>query len=101
DPYSAVRWLRAHERFAFVQVFIFAAFGSGFRLGDAIAAGSDDVFDASHPSGHGVRDVSDRIVARIARSEVLARLAMLDPLTSVHNRRFVRDRLPAEVARAA
>ena len=66
------------------------------RVGEGIAAGADDVVAESRSAS----DVVDCIVARIARSRVLEQLALRDPLTELHNRRFMNDRLPAEVARA-
>src|SRR5439155_24943533 len=99
-PYALLRWLRNQERLAFVQVFIFATGAEALRSGDAIAAGADDFFDALHES-RATDEVAERIVARIGRSQVLSELALLDPLTELHNRRFMNDRLPAEIARAA
>ena len=97
DPYAVVKWLRAQERLAFVPVVLFAAAGEELRVGEGMAAGADEVIADSR----GVDDVFDSIVARIARARTLELLALRDPLTELHNRRFMNDRLPAEVARAA
>jgi diguanylate cyclase (GGDEF)-like protein len=96
DPYAALRWVRARERLAFVPILLFADPGEP-RVGEGMAAGADDVFIDSRSAA----DVLDCIVARIARARALETLALRDPLTELHNRRFMNDRLPAEVARAA
>jgi two-component system cell cycle response regulator len=99
DPYAIVRALRSDERLAFVPVFFFASRKEEGDIGRGIAAGADDVFehirDAERATGF-----ADRVVARIARFRALSQLALLDPLTGLHNRRFMNDRLPAEIARA-
>ncbi|HEX9604918.1 MAG TPA: diguanylate cyclase [Myxococcales bacterium] len=97
DPYAALKWVRARERLAFVPILLFAAPGEELRVGEGMAAGADDVIADSRS----VAEVLDCIVARIARARTLEMLALRDPLTEVHNRRFMNDRLPAEVARAA
>jgi diguanylate cyclase (GGDEF)-like protein len=86
-----VRWVREQDRLAFVPMFVTPA---GITVAAAIYAGADDVIDVV------ADDAADRIAARIARGDALARLALLDPLTQLHNRRFLDDRLQAEVARA-
>jgi diguanylate cyclase (GGDEF)-like protein len=101
DPYSVVRVLRSQERLAFVQVFMFAINRKAFRMREAIAAGVDDIFDVLDASHAEMEETADRIVGRIARSQSLAQLALLDPLTQLYNRRFMNERLPAEVAHAA
>jgi diguanylate cyclase (GGDEF)-like protein len=45
-------------------------------------------------------EIVDCILARISRARTQAELALIDPLTGVNNRRFMNDRLPAEIARA-
>jgi two-component system, cell cycle response regulator len=97
DPFAVVRALRESERSAFVQLFVFATRADGFRMVEGIAAGADDVF--VDPRDH--EEAAERIMARIARSGALAQLALLDPLTNLYNRRFLNDRVPAEVGRAA
>ncbi len=97
DPYAALKWVRARERLAFMPILLFAAPGEELRVGEGMAAGADDVIADSRS----VADVLDCIVARIARARTLEMLALRDPLTELHNRRFMNDRLPAEVARAA
>jgi diguanylate cyclase (GGDEF)-like protein len=97
EPWATLSQLRSRERLAFVPVFVFAGPGEQLRAGEAIAAGADDVVAADR----GDADVLECIVARIARARVLEQLALRDPLTGLHNRRFVSERLPAEVARAA
>ncbi len=92
DPLALVRWVRKQERLAFVQVFASSACTS---VTTAICAGADDVFEVADD------DSADRIAARIHRAQSLAQLALLDPLTHLHNRRFMNDRLEAEVSRAA
>jgi diguanylate cyclase (GGDEF)-like protein len=96
DPYQLVRWIRLQERLAFVQVFIIASPGDELRMADGIAAGADDILEATRLGS----ELVDCIVARIARSRSIAGLALLDPLTGLYNRRFMDDRLRAEVARA-
>lgn len=91
DAYPLVRWVREQERLAFVQVFVSPASAS---VAMAIRAGADDVFDTLDV------DAAERMAARIYRAHVLAQLALLDPLTQLHNRRFMNHRLQAEVARA-
>jgi diguanylate cyclase (GGDEF)-like protein len=99
DRYAMVRRLRTQDRLAFVPVFFFARPGERGAVGRGIAAGADDVFepvrDPEWPS-----EVAERIIARIARSRSLSQLALLDPLTALHNRRFMNERLSAEIARA-
>jgi len=97
DPYAALKWVRARERLAFVPILLFAAAGEQLRVGEGMAAGADDVIAGSRS----VSDVLASIVARIGRARALELLALRDPLTELHNRRFMNDRLPAEVARAA
>jgi diguanylate cyclase (GGDEF)-like protein len=97
DPYAALKSVRSQESLAFVPILLFAAAGEELRVGEGMAAGADDVIDGSRS----VSDVLDCIVARIARARTLELLALRDPLTGLHNRRFMNDRLPAEVARAA
>jgi two-component system, cell cycle response regulator len=99
DPYAIVRALRSDERLAFVPVFFFATRKEQGDIGRGIAAGADDVFEHVHDLER-ARGFADRVVARIARSRTLSQLALLDPLTRLHNRRFMNDRLPAEIARA-
>ena len=94
DPYAAVKWVRARERLAFVPIVLFA--DEDLRVGEAMAAGADDVIAGSRSAS----EVLECIVARIARARALELLALRDPLTELHNRRFMNDRLPAEVARA-
>ncbi len=91
DALGIVPYLRQQDRFAFVQVFVSPAPSS---VAATIRDGADDVFDTIDD------DAADRMVARIHRASGLARLALLDPLTQLHNRRFMNDRLHAEVARA-
>jgi diguanylate cyclase (GGDEF)-like protein len=100
DPYGVVRSLRSQERLAFVQVFMFAINRRSFRMREAIAAGVDDIFDLLDVSHSEMEETADRIAGRIARSQSLAQLALLDPLTQLYNRRFMNERLPAEVAHA-
>ena len=99
DPYAIVRALRSDERLAFVPVFFFASRDEEGDIGRGIAAGADDVFEHVHDLER-ARGFADRVVARIARSRTLSQLALLDPLTGLHNRRFMNERLPAEIARA-
>jgi two-component system, cell cycle response regulator len=99
DPYAIVRALRSDERLAFVPVFFFASRDEEGDIGRGIAAGADDVFEHVHALER-ARGFADRVVARIARSRTLSQLALLDPLTGLHNRRFMNERLPAEIARA-
>jgi diguanylate cyclase (GGDEF)-like protein len=99
DPYAFVRRLRTEDRLAFVPIFVFDDHADRDRVGPAVSAGADDAFGsirgADRPS-----EVVERVFARVARSRSLAQLALLDPLTGLHNRRFMNDRLPAEIARA-
>src|SRR5260370_40052341 len=97
DPYAALKWVRARERLAFVPILLFAAPGEELRVAQRMTAGADDVVADSR----GAADVLDCIVARIARARTLEMLSLRDPLTELHNRRFMNDRLPAAVARAA
>jgi two-component system cell cycle response regulator len=99
DPYAIVRRLREEDRLAFVPIFVFDETGDGDRIGRAVAAGADDAFGPIHDTD-GAYDLVERVVARVARARSLAQLALLDPLTGLHNRRFMNDRLPAEIARA-
>lgn len=92
EQLDLLRWVRAQERFAFVQVFLSPAVVPVAR---ALEHGADDVFDTADP------DAVLRIGARIQRARSLAQLALLDPLTQLHNRLFMTDRLEAEIARAA
>jgi diguanylate cyclase (GGDEF)-like protein len=92
DARPLVQWIREQERLAFVQIFVSPLPSSA--VARAIREGIDDVFDAIGD------DAADRMVARIHRANTLAELALLDPLTQLHNRRFMNDRLQAEVARA-
>lgn len=91
EAFSLVQWVRAQQRLAFVQIFLSPA---TISHGAAVNLGADDVF----------ADIDDDAVtcmlARIRRADALAELALLDPLTQLHNRRFMNDRLQAEVSRA-
>jgi diguanylate cyclase (GGDEF)-like protein len=66
-------------------------------MGRAITAGADDCLDVSRIEPD---EIVSCILARISRARGQAELALLDPLTGVNNRRFMNDRLPAEIARA-
>jgi diguanylate cyclase (GGDEF)-like protein len=94
-----IRALRSHERLAFVQIVVLRR-DIDTAIGAAIDAGADDVFDADDDSPSGIEEQGTRILARIGRAERLSALAMLDPLTGLQNRRFMNERLPAEIARA-
>lgn len=91
EALSLVQWVRAQQRLAFVQIFISPATMS---RGAAIDLGADDVLASIDD------DAVTCMLARIRRADALAQLALLDPLTQLHNRRFMNDRLQAEVARA-
>ncbi|HUJ29534.1 MAG TPA: GGDEF domain-containing protein [Myxococcales bacterium] len=97
DPFAAVKWVRSRERLAFAPVVLFAPADGQLSVGEGMAAGADEVVAHSRSAS----EVVECIVARIARARTLELLAMRDPLTELHNRRFMNDRLPAEVARAA
>jgi diguanylate cyclase (GGDEF)-like protein len=102
DPYAVVRRLRSEDRLAFVQIFVFdgrGEHGDGERIGPAVTAGADDAFGPIQAAERAT-GIVERVVPRIARSRSLAVLALRDPLTGLHNRRFMNDRLPAEIARA-
>ncbi len=92
DVVSFVRWTRSQERLAFVQIFVSAA---RFSITAATCIGADDTFNGVDV------DVANRIISRTVRAHALAELALVDPLTKLHNRRFMNERLQAEVARAA
>jgi diguanylate cyclase (GGDEF)-like protein len=96
DPFGAVRHLRAQERLAFVQICVFAARDSRLYGSEALAAGADDFFEGGRERDDG----AERLFARIARARSLAQLALLDPLTELYNRRFLDQRVAAEIARA-
>jgi two-component system cell cycle response regulator len=98
DPYFLVRRIRSQERLAFVQVVVLTSNPVGLTMGAAIGAGADDCLDVSRIDA---AEIVDCVLARIARARNQAELALLDPLTGLHNRRFLNDRLPAEIARAA
>lgn len=97
DPFAVVRRIRTLDRAAFVPIFVFAAGSDGLRVSEGIAAGADDVFDASRDQG----GAAEQMVARIARARVLGQLALIDPLTELYNRRVMDDRVTAEISRAA
>src|SRR5260370_12510212 len=96
DPYAALKWVRGRESLAFVPILLFAAPGEELRVGEGMAAGADDVIADSRS----VTDVLDCLVARVARARTLEILALRDPLTELHNHRFLNDRLPSAVARS-
>jgi diguanylate cyclase (GGDEF)-like protein len=83
--------VREQDRLAFVPMFVTQA---GLAFADILGAGGDDAIDVV------AEDAADHISARIERATSLAHLALFDPLTHLHNRRFLNDRLRAEVARA-
>ena len=91
EAFSLVQWVRAQQRLAFVQLFVSPATVSH---GTAVDLGADDVFARID------EDAVTCMLARIRRADALAQLALLDPLTQLHNRRFMNDRLQAEVSRA-
>lgn len=95
--FDLVHWIRTHDRLAFVQTFVLTSDPSGPTMGQAIRAGADDCLDTSRVEP---LEIVDCILARIARARTQATLALLDPLTGLHNRRFMNDRLHAEIARA-
>jgi two-component system cell cycle response regulator len=97
DPYHLVRRIRAREHLAFVQVVVLTINPEGLTMGQAITAGADDCMDVSRIEAG---EIVDCLLARISRARAQAELALLDPLTGLHNRRFMNDRLPAEIARA-
>ena len=97
DPYAMVRWLRGQGRLSFVPLFFCPSAGDGNQSGQAIVEGADDVLTVTTTA---VGDIARQVVARVVRAQALADLAMLDPLTQLHNRRFMSDRFPAEIARA-
>jgi two-component system cell cycle response regulator len=98
DPYVLVRRIRRQERLAFVQIVVLTSNPAGLTMGAAIGAGADDCLDVTRIDA---AEIVDCVLARIARARIQAELALLDPLTGLHNRRFLNDRLPAEIARAA
>jgi diguanylate cyclase (GGDEF)-like protein len=87
-----VRWLRSSERMAFVSIFVSPA---GPSMAEALRAGADDVFVTLD------EEAARCMAARAERAHALSQVALLDPLTLLHNRRFMNDRLEAELARAA
>ena len=93
EAFSLVQWVRSQQRLAFVQIFMSAA--TTISRGAAVDLGADDVFATID------EDAVTCMLARIRRADALAQLALLDPLTQLHNRRFMNDRLHAEVSRAA
>jgi two-component system cell cycle response regulator len=97
DPYHLVRRIRTREHLAFVQVVVLTSNPEGLTMGQAIMAGADDCMDVSRIEAG---EIVDCILSRISRARAQAELALLDPLTGLHNRRFMNDRLPAEIARA-
>lgn len=96
-----LHWIRNQRRLGFVQVFVFVSDDKPFSARDAVVAGADDILVCPNESSDELEEAVDRIAARVARSQSLAELSLLDPLTELHNRRFMTDRLPAEIARAA
>ncbi len=97
EAYGLVRRVRAREHLAFMQVVVLTNHPEGSTMGAAITAGADDCLDITRIEPD---EIVDCIVARISRARVQAELALFDPLTGVNNRRFMNDRLPAEIARA-
>ncbi len=97
-PHELVRHIRTQERLAFVQVIVLPSSPADLTMGAAITAGADDYLDVSRIEAS---EAVDCILARISRARAQAELALLDPLTGLHNRRFMNDRLPAEIARTA
>jgi two-component system cell cycle response regulator len=97
EPYDMVHRIRARENLAFVQVVVLTNSSEGSTMGRAITAGADDCLDVSRIEPD---EIVSCILARISRARGQAELALLDPLTGVNNRRFMNDRLPAEIARA-
>jgi PleD family two-component response regulator len=97
DPYVVVRFLRCQERLAFVQIIVFPVRGESLKLSQALRAGADDILDCPLER---LDEAIDCIAARIDRSQTLAQLAALDPLTGLRNRRLMNDQMTAEIARA-
>lgn len=94
--YDLVRRIRRRDRLAFVQIVVLVSNPADLAMGEAITSGADDCMDVSRIEDG---EIVDCILARIARARSQAELALLDPLTGLHNRRFMNDRLPAEIAR--
>ncbi len=92
-----VRWIRGESRLALLPVIVLAAEGAGREVLEAFAAGADDVL----VDGRGEWEAVDRVAARIARSRALEQVVFVDALTGLFNRRYLSDRFPAEIARAA
>jgi diguanylate cyclase (GGDEF)-like protein len=97
EPYHLIRRIRAHEHLAFVQIVVLTSHPDSLTMGRAITAGADDCMDTSRIESD---EIAACILARISRARSQAELAFVDPLTGVNNRRFMNDRLAAEIARA-
>ena len=97
DPFGFVRWVRGQNRLAFVPVVLFASAVQGMSPAAALHAGADDVLSDALDAA----EMASGVAARIARARSLEHLALRDPLTGLLNLRFMNDRLPAEVGRAA
>lgn len=93
DPFGVLRWIRGQRTYAHVLVFAFVR-ESSLAVGDGIAAGADDVLDASAA----IDDVLDRVAARIARARTNEERAYFDCVTQVRNRRYVVERIPGELS---
>ncbi|HEY8072456.1 MAG TPA: diguanylate cyclase [Labilithrix sp.] len=94
DPFRAVRWMREQPRYAHVLVVVYASLGE-LAIGDAVAAGADDLIDGPAMGA----DVVERIASRIARARMLDDRALFDCVAHVHNRRFVAERFTTLIAR--
>ena len=101
ESHRFLHWIRNQRRLGFVQVFVLVSDDGPFCARDAIVAGADEILACPNESTDELEEAVDRIAARVARSQALAELSLLDPLTELHNRRFMNDRLPAEISRAA
>jgi two-component system, cell cycle response regulator len=97
DRDGLVRWIRGESRLALLPVIVVADAEAGRDVLDGFAAGADDVLI----EGRKEWELADRVQSRIARSRALEQVVFIDALTGLFNRRFLADRFPVEIARAA
>lgn len=96
DGRELFRALRRESSLDLVPILFLTAYAEPGQVIFGYALGADDYI----PKSVRLEELLTRVEARLERSRVVSRLALLDPLTGIGNRRQLDTRLRAELARA-